>query len=257
MSAVPSSVRTDRTGAVMVITIDRPQARNAIDHATSVALAAAFDQLDSDAALRAAVLTGAGEHFCAGMDLKAFLRGERIELPGRGLAGIVETPPAKPVIAAVEGYALAGGFEIALACDLIVASRTARFGLPEVCRGLIAGSGGLMRLPTRIPRQIALEYAMTGEFMTAAEARQWGLINRLTEPGEACSVAIELASRIAANAPLAVAASRQIINDCSDWPAVQRWSRQREVLERIIASGDAREGAKAFAERRPPRWTGQ
>lgn len=256
MSAAPP-VLIDRTGAVMVITINRSHARNAIDHATSVALAAAFDQLDSDAALRAAVLTGAGEHFCSGMDLKAFLRGERIELPGRGLAGIVETPPAKPVIAAVEGYALAGGFEIALACDLIVASQTACFGLPEVCRGLIAGSGGLMRLPGRIPRQIALEYAMTGEVMPATEARQWGLISRLTEPGKARTVAVELAGRIAANAPLAVAASRQIINDSTDWPAAQRWSRQRELLERIITSRDAREGAQAFAEKRAPRWTGQ
>ena len=257
MNAPKLTVLTRRIGAVLVITINRPQARNAIDHASSVALAAAFDQLDADSALRVAVLTGAGEHFCSGMDLKAFLRGERIELPGRGLAGIVETPPTKPVIAAVEGYALAGGFEIALACDLIVAGTTARFGLPEVCRGLIAGSGGLMRLPSRIPRQIALEYAMTGELMSAGEARQWGLVNRLAEPGEACSVAIKLANRIADNAPLAVAASRQIIRDCTDWPADQRWSRQREVLEHIIASDDAREGARAFAERRPPRWTGQ
>jgi len=257
MNAPHLTVLTHRIGAVMVITINRPEARNAIDHATSVALAAAFDQLDADAGLRIAVLTGTGGHFCSGMDLKAFLRGERVELPGRGLAGIVETPPAKPVIAAVEGYALAGGFEIALACDLIVADSTARFGLPEVCRGLIAGSGGLMRLPSRIPRQIALEYAMTGELMTADEARQWGLVNRLTAPGEAGSVALTLAHRIADNAPLAVAASRQIIRDCTDWPAGQRWSLQREVLEHIIASDDAREGALAFSERRPPRWTGQ
>ena len=257
MTAPSPTILIRRDGAVLVITINRPQVRNAIDRATSEALAAAFDQLDVDPELRAAVLTGAGEHFCAGMDLKAFLRGERIELPGRGLAGIVETPPAKPIVAAVEGFALAGGFEIALACDLIVAANTAQFGLPEVRRGLIAGSGGLMRLPGRIPRQIALEFAMTGQYMPAAEARHWGLVNRLAEPGDACSVAIELARQIADNAPLSVTASRQIINECADWPSEQRWSRQREILERIMTSVDAREGAQAFAERRLPRWTGQ
>jgi enoyl-CoA hydratase len=171
MSApTPTSVLVAREGAVLVVTINRPEARNAIDRATSEAIAAAMDQLDADPSLTLGILTGAGGHFCSGMDLKAFLRGERVELPGRGLAGIVETPPRKPLIAAVEGYALAGGCEIALACDLIVAAEDAQFGIPEVRRGLMAGSGGLIRLPQRIPRQIAMEYALTGAMLPAAEA---------------------------------------------------------------------------------------
>lgn len=256
MSDLSTPVTLQRDDALLIITIQRPQARNAIDRASSEALARAFDALDGDPALRAGILTGQGEHFCSGMDLKAFLRGERIELPGRGLGGIVETPPAKPVIAAVEGYALAGGFELALACDMIVASETARFGLPEVRRGLIAGSGGLLRLPHRIPRQIALEYALTGALMTAAEARQWGLINRLVPAGEALTHAIELARQIAANAPLAVSASRDIVRHATDWPANERWARQTILLEKVLASNDAKEGARAFAERREPRWQG-
>ena len=179
------TVTLERDGHVLVITIRRPEMRNAIDRATSEAIAQAMDELDGDNNLTVGILTGAGAHFCSGMDLKAFLRGERVELPGRGLAGIIETPPRKPVIAAVEGYALAGGFEIALACDLMVAADNAQFGLPEVKRGLMAGSGGLMRLPERIPRQIAMQYALTGEMMSAVEARQWGLVNQLTAPGEA------------------------------------------------------------------------
>ena len=161
-SNADASVLVSREGPVLLVTINRPAMRNAIDRATSEAIARAMDELDADPALSIGILTGAGGHFCAGMDLKAFLRGERVELDGRGLAGIVETPPRKPLIAAVEGYALAGGCEIALACDLLVAADNAQFGIPEVKRGLIAGSGGLIRLPQRIPRQIALEYALTG-----------------------------------------------------------------------------------------------
>ena len=156
-------------GALIVITINRPEARNAINRAASEAIAEAVDRLDADPALAVGILTGAGGHFCAGMDLKAFLRGERVELEGRGLAGLAQSPPRKPLIAAVEGYALAGGFEIALACDLIVAADNAQFGIPEVRRGLIAGSGGLLRLPHKMPRQIAMEYALTGRVMSAAD----------------------------------------------------------------------------------------
>ena len=169
------SVLVAREGTVLIITINRPAVRNAINRATSEAIALAVDQLDADPTLAIGILTGSGAHFCSGMDLKAFLQGERVELEGRGLAGIVEQPPRKPLIAAVEGYALAGGCEIALACDLIVAADNAQFGIPEVRRGLIAGSGGLLRLQQRIPRQIALEYALTGQAMRATEARQWGL----------------------------------------------------------------------------------
>ena len=250
------TVTTERDGPVWVITICRPEMRNAIDRATSEAIAQAMDDLDSDNTLSVGILTGAGAHFCSGMDLKAFLRGERVELPGRGLAGIIETPPRKPVIAAVEGYALAGGCEIALACDLMVAADNAQLGLPEVKRGLMAGSGGLMRLPQRIPRQIAMHYALTGDMMSAVEARQWGLVNQLTAPGEALAAAKALAHKIASNAPLAVQVSKQVVADSVHWPADERFQRQNALLETIIHSNDAREGALAFSEKRPPVWTG-
>lgn len=255
-SSSEPNVRVERFGAVLVITIDRPGVRNAIDRATSEAIARAVDILDADPSLAVGILTGAGGHFCTGMDLKAFLRGERVELPGRGLAGLVEAPPAKPLIAAVEGYALAGGCEIALACDLIVASEEAQFGIPEVRRGLIAGSGGLLRLPRRIPPQIAMELALTGDLLPATEARHWGLVNRLVPPGQALQAARDLAERIAANGPLAVRVAKQVISESPTWPADQVWVRQRELLERVIGSEDAREGARAFAEKRAPVWTG-
>jgi enoyl-CoA hydratase len=250
------TVTSERDGPVWVITICRPEMRNAIDRATSEAIAQAMDELDSDPDLRVGILTGAGGHFCSGMDLKAFLRGERVELPGRGLAGIIETPPRKPLIAAVEGYALAGGCEIALACDLMVAADNAQFGLPEVKRGLMAGSGGLMRLPQRIPRQIAMHYALTGDLMPAVEARQWGLVNQLTAPGEALAAAKVLAQKIAANAPLAVQISKQVVAESLHWPADERFRRQNALLETIIHSNDAHEGVLAFSEKRPPVWTG-
>ena len=249
-------VLSDVTDGLLVITINRPDRRNAIDRATSQAIADQIDRLECDDSLRAAILTGAGDHFCAGMDLKAFLDGERVELEGRGLAGLTEAPPQKPLIAAVEGYALAGGFEIALACDLIVASETARFGIPEVKRGLIAGSGGLIRLPERMPRQVALEFALTGRMMDADEAARWGLVSRLTAPGGALDAARALAQAIIANAPLAVAATKEIVNEAQNWPRSELWTRQNAILERIIASDDAEEGARAFAEKRAPEWRG-
>ena len=246
-----------REDAVLLITINRPERRNAIDRETSLALAAALDQLDSDATLSVAILTGSGAHFCAGMDLKAFVAGERVELPGRGLAGLTQKPPAKPLIAAVEGYALAGGFEIALACDLIVASETATFGLPEAKRGLIAGSGGLVRLPERMPRQIAMECALTGRMIPAAEAERWGLINRICTPGTALSTARALAAEIAENAPMSLIASKDIVANAGRWPESDLWPRQNEILERVIASEDAREGASAFADKRTTVWKGR
>ncbi|MBL3703343.1 crotonase/enoyl-CoA hydratase family protein [Sulfitobacter sp. BDSS02] len=251
------TVLTTRDGAILTVTLNRPERRNAIDRATSEAIAASMDAFDADETLSIAILTGAGDHFCAGMDLKAFLNGERIELAGRGLAGMIETPPAKPVIAAIEGYALAGGFEIALACDLIVASETAQFGLPEAKRGLIAGSGGLVRLPERMPRQIAMECALTGRMIPAAEAERWGLINRLTAPGAALVAARQLAAEIAANAPLALAATKQVVANSHRWSEAELWQRQNAILETVITSDDAREGAAAFAEKRAPRWRGR
>lgn len=250
------NVIVEREGAVLLITINRPAVRNAIDRATSEAIAAAMDLLDSDASLSIGILTGSGGHFCSGMDLKAFLKGERVELEGRGLAGIAERPPLKPLIAAVEGYALAGGCEIALACDLIVAAENAQFGIPEVRRGLIAGSGGLMRLPQRIPPQIALEYVLTGKPMPAKDAAHWGLVNRLTPPGAALTEARALALEISQNGPLAVRMTKYIMSQSPSWPADQKWPKQNEILEQVIASNDAREGALAFSEKRAPRWTG-
>lgn len=256
-AATRPKVVVEHDGPILLVTIDRPERRNAIDRETSEAIAAAMERLDSDAGLSIGILTGAGEHFCAGMDLKAFLAGERIELEGRGLAGLVMRPPQKPLIAAVEGYALAGGFEIALACDLIVASESSVFGLPETKRGLIAGSGGLMRLPERIPRQIAMECTLTGRMMAAQEAARWGLVNRLTAPGQALQTAIDLAKEIANNAPLALIATKKVVSEAGRWSESEVWARQNAILEDIITSEDAREGAKAFAEKRPPVWNGR
>lgn len=250
-------VLTERDGAVLVITMNRPQARNAANGALARGMAAALDELDADPDLAVGVLTGAGNTFSAGMDLKAFLTGDVPFVEGRGLGGITVTPPDKPIIAAVEGYALAGGCEIALACDLIVAASDARFGLPETRRGLVAGAGGLFRLPQRIPRAVALEYALTGEHFGAEAAHGWGLVNRLTEPGGALAGALELARAITANGPLAVRATKRIVHGAPDWPAGERWSRQEEIMRPVLTSADAREGATAFAEKRAPVWRGE
>lgn len=249
-------VIVEQTGAILVIAIDRPQQRNAVNQSVSLAIVAALDRLDSDPDLRVGIITGRGGSFCAGMDLKAFVAGERPEIEGRGFAGVTEAPPRKPLIAAVEGFALAGGCELALACDLIVAAETAWFGLPEVTRGLVAGSGGLVRLPRRIPEAIALEYALTGERMDAPTAHRWGLVNRLTQEGAALEGALILAAAITANAPLSVAMTKQIIHQARDWPQEGIWERQRPLVEPVLASNDAREGALAFAEKRQPNWTG-
>jgi enoyl-CoA hydratase len=250
-------VIVEEAGQVLVITINRPQQRNAVNRAVSLAVAAALDTLDARDDLRVGILTGAGGNFCSGMDLKAFVTGERPELEGRGFGGLAEKPPVKPLIAAVEGYALAGGCEMALACDLIVAAETAWFGIPEVSRGLVAASGGLIRLPRRIPAGIALEYALTGERFGAPEAHRWGLVNRLAPEGEALAEALRLADQIAANAPLAVAMSKHIITQSADWPAEGIWERQRPLAEGVIGSEDAMEGSRAFAEKRPPVWRGK
>ena len=250
------SVLVHAEGGILTVTIDRPARRNAIDRATSQALADAFDRLDADPAVAVGILTGTGAHFCSGMDLKAFDAGERVELPGRGLAGLTQRPPRKPLIAAVEGFALAGGCEIALACDLMVVSETAMLGLPEVKRGLIAGSGGLLRLPERLPRALAMELALTGGMLPAAEAHRWGLANRLAPAGQALAVARDLAAEIAVNAPLALAATKEIIATAARWPEAEVHARMDARLEAIMATRDAREGARAFVEKRAPVWRG-
>jgi enoyl-CoA hydratase len=250
-------VLTQRDGAVQVITINRPQARNALNAAVAVGIRDAVDELDADDALRAGVLTGAGGTFSAGMDLKAFLAGEVPSFPGRGLCGITQTPPRKPLVGAAEGWALAGGFELLLACDLVVAGATARFGLPEVTRGLVAGAGGAMLLARRIPRALALELLLTGDPVNAARAAEIGLVNRVTDEGQALQTAIGLAKRIAANGPLALVATKQIADGGADWPADQRWDRMGSLIAPVFASQDAREGARAFAEKRTPVWQGK
>jgi enoyl-CoA hydratase len=250
-------VLVERRGAVQVVTINRPQARNALDAAVARDVAAAVDELDASDDLRAGVLTGAGGFFSAGMDLKAFLRGETPAIEGRGLCGITRTPPRKPLIAAVEGGALAGGFELVLACDLVVAGRGARFGVPEVKRSLVAAGGAALLLPQRVPRAVALELLLTGEPMDAERAAAVGLVNRVVDDGTALDAAVELAEVIGANGPLAVAATKQIVQSAPAWSPEVMWDRQDEVVRPVFASEDAREGSTAFAERRPPVWRGR
>lgn len=255
--SVEDKVLVERRGAVQVITINRPGARNSLDAAVASGVAAAVDELDSTDELRAAVLTGAGGTFSAGMDLKAFLRGETPSIEGRGLCGITRTPPRKPLIAAVEGWALAGGFELVLACDLVVAARTARFGVPEVKRSLVAAGGAALLLPQRVPRAVALELLLTGEPMDAARAESVGLVNRVVDEGGALEAAVELATAIAANGPLAVAATKQVVLSAPGWSPGEAWDRQEEIVRPVFTSEDAREGSTAFAERRPPVWRGR
>ena len=249
-------VLVEHQDGMVIITINRPQARNAVNRAVSYGVCAAIDELDARDDLRVGILTGAGGTFCSGMDLKAFLRGEVTRVEGRGILGIALTPPRKPLIAAVEGYALAGGFEAMLACDLTVAARNAQFGLPEVKRGLAAAAGGLLRLPRLIPPRIAMELALTGDMMSAERAAQYGLVNVLTEPGQALEEAKRLAARIIANAPLSVAASKRVMVEQRDWPLAEMFSRQQEITGPVLQSADAREGAAAFAEKRKPNWKG-
>lgn len=248
-------ILTERRGRILVITINRPEARNAVNLAVSQGLADAVDELDADKDLSVAVLTGAGGNFCSGMDLKAFAAGEMVAIPGRGI-GFTERPPRKPLISAVEGYALAGGTEVVLATDLVVASRTAKFGIPEVKRGLVAAGGGLVRLHKRIPYQKALQLALTGESFTAEQAEGWGFVNVLTEPGDALAGAIELAEQITANGPLAVATTKEVFVKSVGWSEDEMWKKQRDYIVPIFSSNDAKEGAIAFAEKRTPNWTG-
>lgn len=257
-TGVGHGLRVEHRDGVAVLTIDRPERRNAIDLPTAQAISDALDELDSDPALRVAVLCGTGSVFSAGMDLKAFAEtGERPVVEGRGGFGIVARPPVKPVIAAVEGAALGGGFEIVLACDLVVAAAGATFGLPEVRRGLTASGGGLIRLPRRLPRNLAMEAALTGTALTAARCAELGLVNRVVADGTAREAALELAAEIARNAPLAVRVSKEVVLRSAQWSEDEAFARQEPLVDPVRRSADAREGARAFAEKRAPRWEGR
>ena len=254
---MPEAVLTEVSDGVAVITINRPEARNAVNGDVARGIAAAVDELDASTDVQVLVLTGAGGTFSAGMDLKGFLSGDLPSVADRGFGGIAQRPPVKPIIAAVEGYALAGGFELALACDLVVASEEAKFGLPEVRRSLVAGAGGLLRLPRRIPYHLAMEIALTGEHFPAARLREAGLVNRLVPAGQALTAARELAGRIALGGPLALAATKRVIIESADWDSAEAFERQGEIIAPVFTSADAREGAVAFAEKRTPVWRGE
>jgi enoyl-CoA hydratase/carnithine racemase len=250
-------VLAKRHDGVLTITINRPAQRNAVNHDVAVQLASALDLLDTDPTLSVGVLTGAGGTFSAGMDLKSFANGETPSLPGRGLGGLTRAVVRKPLIAAVEGWALGGGFELALACDLIVAAQDAKFGFPEVKRGLIAGEGGVIRLPRRVPYHVALGVLLTGEPISAVDAKQYGLVGKLTAPGAALLVAQELGQSIASNAPLALAAVKQALRETQGLNDDEAFRRQDQIASSLLRSQDAREGALAFAEKRPPVWHGR
>ncbi|OMC33121.1 enoyl-CoA hydratase [Mycolicibacterium fortuitum] len=242
---------------IATIRLDRPAVRNAVDAKTARLIAAALDQVDDRTDIRVAVLTGSDTVFCAGMDLKAFsATGDRPISETRGGFGIVRKPPVKPIIAAVEGSALGGGLEIAMACDLIVAGESARFGLPEVKRGLVAAAGGVLRLPRRIPSAVAMELILTGDAISAAEAKSLGLVNRVVADGRALAAAVDLAGRIAANGPLAVAGAKRLVYDSAAHDIDTAFDLQSEVTGVVRASNDAKEGAAAFVEKRAPQWTG-
>lgn len=251
-----SEVLTDIQDGVIIVTVNRPEAKNAMTRAAAEGIHAAMQQLDEDVGLNAGIITGAGGTFCSGMDLKGFLKGELPSVKGYGFGGITEKGPEKPIIAAVEGYALAGGLELALACDLCVANDKAKFGIPEVKRSLVAAAGGVLKLQQLVGKRIAMEMALTGDFFTAQRAYEVGFVNRLTD-GAALDAAMELAATVAANGPLALKATKKIINESYDWTSENMWEKQQEISGHVFTSADAREGSMAFAEKRKPNWQGK
>ena len=246
------TILTERRDRVLIITMNRPEAKNAINGDLANGLWAAIEELNTDPGVSAAVLTGAGGAFCSGMDLKAFARGENIG----AITTFFQNGSEKPLVGAIEGFALAGGLEIALTCDLLVAAEGARLGIPEVKVGLFAAGAGLIRLPSRVGYGRAMEMAVTGDPISAEEGHAYGLISRLAPPGSAVDVAVELAERIAQNAPLAVAASKKIIRATQGATEEELFEIQGSMFAPVFGSNDAKEGPAAFAEKRSPNWTG-
>ncbi len=251
-----TAVISEQRGNVLLITLNRPEVRNAVNGAVAAGVAGALDELDARDELSVGVLTGAGGFFCAGMDLGAFVRGESPWFEDRGFAGIAQRGSRKPMIAAIEGFAVAGGMEIALACDLIVAARGAKIGIPEVKRSLVAAGGALLRLPRRMPYHAVMELALTGDPVLAERMHEFGVVNRLAEPGAAVDMALELAAQIARNGPLALDASKRILQEQFDWSSEEMWDRQNAISRPVFESEDAKEGASAFKEKRDPVWRG-
>jgi enoyl-CoA hydratase len=251
------AVLTERRGNVLLVTINRPEVRNAVNAAVAAGIAGALEELDSDEELSVGVLTGAGGFFCAGMDLGAFVKGESPWFGDRGFAGIAQRASRKPLIAAIEGFAVAGGMEIALACDLIVAAEGAKLGIPEAKRSLVAAGGALLRLPRRMPYHVVMELALTGDPLPAERFHEFGVVNRLAKPGGAIDAAFELAASVAKNAPLALIASKQILQQQFDWSSAEMWEKQGAISGPVFASEDSKEGAAAFKEKRDPVWKGR
>ncbi len=256
-AAAEEPVLVERRGNVLLITLNRPQVRNAVNAALAAGVAGALDELDADETLSVGVLTGAGGFFCAGMDLGAFVKGEVPWFEDRGFAGIAQRSARKPLIAAVEGFAVAGGLEIALACDLIVAAEGAKMGIPESKRSIIAAGGALLRLPRRMPYHLVMELALTGDPFPADRFYELGVVNRLAEPGTAVDVALEFAAQLSKNGPLALIASKQILQEQWDWTTAEMWERQIAITRPVMESEDSKEGASAFKEKREPVWKGR
>ena len=257
MDGTTQKVTTERRGYALIITINRPGARNAVDLETAVQMEAAIDLLDADNDLRVGIVTGAGGTFSAGADLKAAARGESGITERRGGFGAFERPSIKPMIAAVEGFAVGGGFEMCLSCDLIVAARSAKFGLPEVRHNVVAVGGALFRLQKRMPYNLATELALTGRFEGAEFFHHWGVVNRLADEGKAVDVALELAEEILVNGPTAVWASREIMFQSNNWTEKEAWTLQWDLARPALDSDDSKEGLRAFAEKRKPEWKGR